>query len=87
MTSNGISYEIPFQKQTAPDPGIDSNPADKTPHTGMTFIGEFTTIKELDGNFSINGKDYGSVKSGDKVRITKATEVFVNGSPRTPNSR
>ena len=84
MISNGISYEMPFQKQTAPDPGITTSSDDKTPHTGFTFIGEFVTIKELDGSLSINGKDYGTVKSGDKVRISKANEVFVNSSPRTP---
>jgi hypothetical protein len=83
LRSHGITYEIPFQKQTAPDPGILSDAADKTPHTGMTFIGEFLTIKEFDGSLSINGRNYGTVKAGDKVRITMANEVSVNGSPRT----
>ena len=84
ISSNGISYDMPFQKQIAPDPGIISNSADKTPHTGFTFIGERITIKELDGNLNVNGKDFGAVKSGDKVHIDNDGKVSINGTPRTP---
>ena len=84
LTSNGISYEMPFQKQAAPSPGVERSTDDKTPHTDFMFIGESVTIKESDGKLTINGKDFGTVKAGDKVRITKANEISVNGSPRTP---
>jgi len=84
ITGNGISYELPFQKETAPDPGVDTLSTDKTPHTGFAFNGASITIKELDGNLTVNGKDFGAVKSGDKVRITNANEIFINGTSRTP---
>ena len=87
--SNGITYEMPFDKQMAPEPpssevsaGIDGTT--KTNNLGFTFFGDKYTIKELDGNLTINGKDYGKVKTGDKVHIDKAGNVSVNGTQRSP---
>ena len=92
LKSNGITYEIPYQKQAAPSPGIitkapptggSSTDAPKA-DTGFTFIGEFTTIKEFNGNLTINGKEFGTVKAGDSVRVDKEGNVYVNGAVKTP---
>ena len=87
LESNGITYEMPAQQQVAPVPasqeilrGIDGTK--KTNNLGFTFFGDKYTIKELDGNLTINGKDYGKVKTGDKVRIDKSGHVSVNGTLR-----
>lgn len=87
MESNGITYDMPFQKQVAPSPpsGESVANADGTTVTrnfGFTYYGDTIKIKELDGNLTINGKDYGKVKTGDKVRIDKSGNVTVNGTPR-----
>ncbi len=89
LEEGGITYEMPAQKQIKPSPpsleilhGTDGT--SKTNNFGFSFFGEKYTIKELDGNLTINGKDYGSVKKGDQVRIDKAGNVSVNGAPRPP---
>ena len=91
IKSNGITYEVPFQKQSAISPSVvtEAAPAIGKPgvatktETGFTFAGELTTIKELNGNLTVNGKEFGTVKTGDTVRIDKAGKVSVNGTPRT----
>lgn len=87
LQSNGITYEMPAQKQMAPEPpsqeilrGIDGTTT--TNNFGFTFFGDTITLKELDGNLTINGKDYGKVKKGDRVHIDKSGNVSVNGAPR-----
>ena len=92
MTSNGITYQLSFEKQIAPDPGVlNAVPAPGTSpavapkvNTGFTFFGQFHTIKEYNGKLTINGRDFGNVKAGDTVRIDKSDKIFVNGTPRTP---
>lgn len=89
LESNGITYEMPAQKQIKPVPasreilrGIDGT--SKTNNLGFTFFGDSITLKECDGKLTINDKEYGAVKAGDKVRIDKSGAVTVNGTPRSP---
>ena len=39
-----------------------------------------------DGRLTVNGKDHGAVKSGDKVRVDEDGNVTVNGEARQPAS-
>jgi hypothetical protein len=89
LEEGGITYEMPAQKQMRPSPpsleilhGTDGT--SKTNNFGFTFFGEKHTIKELDGNLTINGKDYGKVRTGDQVHIDQSGNVTVNGTPRPP---
>jgi hypothetical protein len=92
VTSNGITYQLSSEKQIAPNPGVlnevpapGTNPAVAPKvNTGFTFFGEFHTIREYNGSLTINGRDFGSVKAGDTVRIDKSDKVFINGTARTP---
>lgn len=39
-----------------------------------------------DGRVSIDGKDYGTLKAGDKVKIEASGKVTVNGEERRPTT-
>jgi len=89
LEEGGITYEMPAQKQIKPVPasreilrGIDGTLT--TNNLGFTYFGDTITLKECDGKLTINGKEYGTVKVGDKVRIDKSGAVTVNGTPRAP---
>jgi hypothetical protein len=89
LEEGGITYEMPAQKQIKPTPasreilrGIDGT--SKTNNLGFTFFGDSITLNECEGKLTINSKDYGTVKAGDKVRIDKSGAVMVNGTPRVP---
>ncbi|MCX7008505.1 MAG: hypothetical protein NTY53_14855, partial [Kiritimatiellaeota bacterium] len=89
MEEGGITYEMPAQTQIKPTPasreilrGIDGT--SKTNTFGFTFFGDTITLHECEGKLTINDKEYGTVKAGDKVRIDKSGAVTINGTPRAP---
>ena len=92
LKTGGITYEIPFQKQVAPDPGVvnviavPGTAPDAAPkmNSGFTFFGEISTLKEYNGHLTVNGKEFGIVKQGDTVHIDKNGKVSINSTPRNP---
>ena len=48
---------------------------------GLQIVAGKTTIQVLDGTLSIDGRDYGGIKTKDHVAIA-GDSVMVNGSPR-----
>ena len=87
INSEGVSYTFPNQRQIKPDPGVETlgNPTHPVKqNTGFTFFGEFMTLKVLNGNLTINGKNFGRIMEGDQVVIDKDGKVSVNGIPIKP---
>ena len=44
------------------------------------------TFKYDQGRISLDGKDYGTVTAGDRVRVTTTRKVYVNDKARKPAS-
>ena len=44
--------------------------------------GNEMTVEMKDGSLQINGKSFGEMKKGDKVKVDKSGTVFVNGKER-----
>lgn len=72
VTVHGIKYEIPF---------IESSSADATEDT-YSFTGPSLSFTEKNGKLAVNGKEFGTIKAGDTVKIDKTGRVSVNGAPR-----
>ena len=73
VQTRGITYELPFQRSSTTNVSSDS----------FSFTGDSLSITESGGHLTVNGKNYGSVKSGDTVEIDQTGAVTVNGAPRT----
>ena len=72
VTSHGITYHLPSQKSSSVD---DSSEA-------FTYKGDTMTVVEKNGVLTVNGTNFGMVKSGDTVDIDSSGAVTVNGTRR-----
>ena len=73
VQTRGITYELPIQKSSSTTVSGDS----------FSFTGDSLSITESGGQLTVNGKNYGSVKSGDTVMIDQTGAFSVNRTPRT----
>ena len=71
----GITFKVPFESNSISNGNF-----------GIKYESE--TIKaETNGKILyVNGKNYGSVKSGDIVNFKNPSVVLVNGNERSPNT-
>ena len=72
VTVHGIKYEIPF---------IDASSADASGDT-YSFTSSSLSFTEKNGKLTVNGKEFGTIKAGDTVKIDGTGRVSVNGAPR-----
>jgi hypothetical protein len=56
------------------------------PNGGVSWSGRAHTLEVADGKIKLNGKDHGTVKAGDTVKLTADGALSVNGEKRQPGS-
>jgi hypothetical protein len=77
VSVNGIAFELPWQ--------VDALEALKAVGpTGISFTNGKQTLEVANEGLRLNGKDYGPVNKGDRVKLTKEGVVSVNGAERKP---
>jgi hypothetical protein len=73
----GPSYSYEVRGEGAVSHGTASEPLSVS--AGKNAL----TIK--DGRLTVNGKDYGTVKSGDSIVVDRDGQVSINGAKREPH--
>ncbi|HEY2154475.1 MAG TPA: hypothetical protein VGH33_02520 [Isosphaeraceae bacterium] len=53
---------------------------------GFKWASGTLSLEVVDGRFIFNGKNYGAMIQGDRVRVTRDGALFVNGVERKPAS-
>ncbi len=72
---NGVVFELPWR--------VDAIEALKAVGPkGITFRKGDRTVEVANGRVKLNGKDYGPVNAGDRVTLTEAGVLSVNGEQR-----
>ena len=71
-TFGGVKYVVPIETSSHQEmPGR------------FTYTGDSVSFSDTAGTLVVNGKNYGAVKAGDIVDLTKTRKVVVNGSERS----
>lgn len=73
LTASGITYILPIEKETH-----DEN------LQGFSYKGESVTVSESGLQLIVNDREYGAVKTADRVSLLEKGKVFVNGVERKP---
>jgi hypothetical protein len=81
-----VFYQVRFDLPWKVDPKqmVASRP--RPPAVGFTLSSGNWALGYLNGRLTLNGKDYGTVKAGDSVKVTQDGKVFVNGEERTASA-
>jgi hypothetical protein len=74
----GIYYEVPSQDATNLSPTL------KKDDQRLYYKNVQTEMIIESNRLTVDGKDYGTLKSGDKVIVTPGGDVYVNGEGRSP---
>jgi hypothetical protein len=80
LTAYGIEFELPWQVYPTPDPKA----APLTTSTYFKLIRRDFRLEIVEGRLKLNGREYGPLTQGDRVRITEKGGVFVNSKERRP---
>jgi hypothetical protein len=51
---------------------------------GITLANDRYKLEVVEGKVKLNGKDYGQINRGDRVRLTEQGVLSVNGVERQP---
>jgi hypothetical protein len=79
----GVRFYLPWKVD--PNQIVASRP--HPPAVGFTLSNENWIVEYLDGHLKLNGKHYGTVKTGDRVKVTEDGKVLVNGEERQPDGK
>ena len=82
-----VFYQVRFYLPWKVDPEqmVASRP--RPPAVGFTLSSGNWVLEYLNGRLKLNGKDYGTVKARDSVKVTEDGKVFVNGEERQPDGK
>jgi hypothetical protein len=80
-----VYYQIRFDLPWKVDPQQVFSSRPKPPAVGFKLSNGNQVFELLNGQLKLNGKEYGSVKAGDLVKVTEDGKVFVNEEERNPN--
>jgi len=83
LVFHGVRFYLPWKVD--PDQIVASRP--RPPAVGFTLSNGNWILEYLDGRLKLNGKQYGTVKAGDTVKVTEDGKVLVNGEERQPDSK
>jgi serine/threonine protein kinase len=83
LSANGISYDLPFRN---PDDSfqVANEFLKAVTATGLKWSNDTLSLEVIHGVVTLNGKSQGTVKEGDRVKLTAEGLLFVNGSERKP---
>lgn len=82
-----VFYQVRFYLPWKVDPEqmVASRP--RPPAVGFTLRNGDRILEYLNWRLKLNGKDYGTVKAGDSVKVTEDGKVFVNEEERQPEGK
>jgi hypothetical protein len=80
LTVYGIEFELPWQVYPVPE----LKAAPLTASTNFKFTRRAFRLEIVEGRLMLNGKEYGPLNQGDRVRISEKGGVFVNSKERRP---
>lgn len=84
VTANELDYLIEYEVDSATDHTHQSNPdRDGKEYIAVIVQGHYS-VMILDGNLTVNRERRGTVKKGDRIRVTLDWRVWVNGTERRP---
>jgi hypothetical protein len=81
MHINGIDYELPW-----PVDAVEAIKAGQleAQQKGFAFANDHYKLDVVNGQLKLNGKEYGSINRGDRVKLTEGGVLSVNGGERKP---
>lgn len=78
FASKGINYELPT------DESAQVFVPKVTTATGLKWTGGVHELEVIAGRITFNGKDYGTVNRGDRIKVSPLGKLTVNGGERKP---
>jgi tetratricopeptide (TPR) repeat protein len=81
LNANGVRYDLPL---TGTDSARGAEFLRAVRPNGLSWSGGGHTLEVADGKITLDGKSYGTVRSGDVVKLMPDGELSVNGQKRQP---
>jgi hypothetical protein len=78
---NGIDFDLPWRVEAVE--AIKAGQLDAA-QKGITLANDRYKLEVIEGKVKLNGKDYGPINRGDRVRLTEGGVLSVNGVERQP---
>ena len=73
ITAAGITYTVPVEKETHGEN-----------LQGFSYKGESVSVSESALQLTVDEREYGAIKTGDRVSLLEKGKVYVNGVERKP---